>query len=626
MTTYTQGGIFRSFKSDGTPNISGFVYTYAAGTLTPLATYVTPGGSANANPVALGVDGAATICLTDGVAYRFRETTSTALGGVLIKDTDNIVSNSAIADLSSSAVGKGSKLVAWILRATGAVAGWVEDRLSEEIGVFDFMTEAQRADWRACNASIDVTAAIQAAIDYAYTSVITQTTFDDYGYHSRGGAVVKMPRGKGLVSGQLTLRPGVSLKGAGGSSSAIYATYNGKVFQVAPATKSGEYNQIGIELADFMLIGLKTQALQIGFDLMRPVGLRMDRITINSCGKNGLVLREVSNSHFVDLEIANCAGAGMIVTEGSAGLPSNLNTFINPRILYNDGDGIVLTGQTNGSRFIGGSSERNGYATAGVGFYNIRDESNNYQANTFDGVWTEGPCKAHVYVNHTASSGVTRLINWPHFADGAAVLPERALIVDMGTVYVHHAIGSAVNYKTVAGSNAPFRVNKTNAIIYVEDCTGSLASGLGFVEDETGLKTGLYNPLKQRIPGANFGPMVLYNDNGATDGLEGRTDTLATYPWFQFQAAYKRLMFGIGTAAPDAGIERKAVGVVGAVTGSSIQVGGINGETLKFNAGTANAAVAVTFTGVGPTGSTAGPPQGWLRINVNGTDRYTPYW
>jgi len=43
------------------------------------------------------------------------------------------------------------------------------------------------------------------------------------------------------------------------------------------------------------------------------------------------------------------------------------------------------------------------------------------------------------------------------------------------------------------------------------------------------------------------------------------------------------------------------------------------------NALASNAAVAVTI-GAGPTGSTAGNPQGWMKINVNGTLRYMPYW
>jgi hypothetical protein len=76
----------------------------------------------------------------------------------------------------------------------------------------------------------------------------------------------------------------------------------------------------------------------------------------------------------------------------------------------------------------------------------------------------------------------------------------------------------------------------------------------------------------------------------------------------------------------DAGIERKAANVLGPLAGDSLRVGGISGETLAFNAGTANAAVATTLGSVGPTGSTAGNPLGWLRVNVAGTDRFVPYW
>jgi Pectate lyase superfamily protein len=74
-------------------------------------------------------------------------------------------------DLASSAVGKGSKLVAWILRATGAVARWVEDKLSESVSVADFGAVG--------NGVADDSAAINAAL----TSIGT-----------RGGCVV-IPNG-----------------------------------------------------------------------------------------------------------------------------------------------------------------------------------------------------------------------------------------------------------------------------------------------------------------------------------------------------------------------------------------------------------------------------------------------
>ena len=58
----------------------------------------------------------------------------------------------------------------------------------------------------------------------------------------------------------------------------------------------------------------------------------------------------------------------------------------------------------------------------------------------------------------------------------------------------------------------------------------------------------------------------------------------------------------------------------------NVVFGGASGNTLKYNTPVANAAVATTLGSVGPTGSTAGNPQGWIRINIAGTDRYMPYW
>lgn len=53
---------------------------------------------------------------------------------------------------------------------------------------------------------------------------------------------------------------------------------------------------------------------------------------------------------------------------------------------------------------------------------------------------------------------------------------------------------------------------------------------------------------------------------------------------------------------------------------------GATGKTIKYTNPTTNGVVATTLGSVGPTGSTAGNPQGWVRINIGGTDRYIPFW
>lgn len=88
--------------------------------------------------------------------------------GTGFQNADPSYANSLFNDLGSSATGKGSKLVAFTQRLTGAVAHTVEDKLAESASVFDFMTPAQIADVKAGTFLVDVTAAIQAALNVAY--------------------------------------------------------------------------------------------------------------------------------------------------------------------------------------------------------------------------------------------------------------------------------------------------------------------------------------------------------------------------------------------------------------------------------------------------------------------------
>lgn len=57
---------------------------------------------------------------------------------VLIPGVDPGSATALAMDLASGAVGKGSKLVAFIQRLTGAVQRWVEDKFSESVSVLDF--------------------------------------------------------------------------------------------------------------------------------------------------------------------------------------------------------------------------------------------------------------------------------------------------------------------------------------------------------------------------------------------------------------------------------------------------------------------------------------------------------
>lgn len=76
------------FGSDGLPLVGGKLYTYAAGTTTPLASYTDhTANTANTNPVILDSNGEADVWLTDTTTYKFVLKTSE---DVLMYTTDYV--------------------------------------------------------------------------------------------------------------------------------------------------------------------------------------------------------------------------------------------------------------------------------------------------------------------------------------------------------------------------------------------------------------------------------------------------------------------------------------------------------------------------------------------------------
>lgn len=148
MPTVALSPVFnwQNFTIGGLPLSSGLLYTYLAGTSTPAAVYTTSAGNvAHSNPIVLGPDGRASseIWLVVGTAYNL--VLKDSLGSLVPPNFDNIVgfegagtTDTLRADLASSAVGKGSKLVRFIQRLGSAVPQWVEDVLSEWVTVTNF--------------------------------------------------------------------------------------------------------------------------------------------------------------------------------------------------------------------------------------------------------------------------------------------------------------------------------------------------------------------------------------------------------------------------------------------------------------------------------------------------------
>ena len=117
---------FRAFDSNGDPLAGGKLYTYEAGTATPLATYTDYGGAtANTNPVVLNGDGEADVWLTAGVLYKFVLKTSADVTEWTVDDITGgggaFTAAATVAALRGLTVGSGDRY--WLQAHTTAGDG-----------------------------------------------------------------------------------------------------------------------------------------------------------------------------------------------------------------------------------------------------------------------------------------------------------------------------------------------------------------------------------------------------------------------------------------------------------------------------------------------------------------------
>lgn len=144
---------FQFADSNGAPLAGGLLYTYAAGTSTPLATYTDSTGMvSNTNPIVLDSAGRASIWI-GAAGYKLILRNA---DGVQQWSQDNVI-DTVLYFVNYVRTAGTSTLITYTNPRTGAVLRTVSNRLAESIYAKDFGA--------VCDGSIDDKAAIQLAID-----------------------------------------------------------------------------------------------------------------------------------------------------------------------------------------------------------------------------------------------------------------------------------------------------------------------------------------------------------------------------------------------------------------------------------------------------------------------------
>jgi hypothetical protein len=254
------------FDNNGAILSGGLVYTYAAGTTTPLAAYTTSAGNvAHTNPIVLDSAGRVAsggeIWLTDAVAYKFVLQTSVA---VTIATYDNVTGNSS--GISSGiyatfAASSGSSLIGYLSSGAGAIATTVQAKLRQYVSVKDFGAVG--------DGIVDDTTAMQNAHNTGKLVLYPAGTYKFSKFSFSQGGMIGDGRGiSRLVSTSTNSDNLITYTGTGGST----AVPMFKDFHVeATNTKTGGaaiyvYPSSG-ELDYLLIDGISTYNVPIGISL-----------------------------------------------------------------------------------------------------------------------------------------------------------------------------------------------------------------------------------------------------------------------------------------------------------------------------------------------------------------------
>lgn len=438
------------FTSAGVPLSGGKLYTYQAGTTTPLASYTSSSGSvANTNPVILDSRGEASVWLNPTQNYKFKLTDA---NDVEIWTVDNLSGPVSAAALSAST---GSSLVGYIRGEAGAVKHTVQDKLRERVSVFDFMTDAQISGVQAGTYTGDLSDAFEAAINTSKR--------------------VYIPKGRYRVNVQIDSK--TILEGDGSQSTILYP-YNDAVAimtytftaQQTPAYAFWDYHS---EVHGIGFWG-KTTRTGVGFTFGTTVPANYttnmeyaNNVKFFGCRFYNLEKGVQFPFGNIGTEFYSCGfssnkyGAYLLDNKFPAGAPAAMhagNKYWYAGEFSGNECAVYLNNVTDGFGAVAWKDTIFEYNLC-AGYFYVTPRP--ITPVSWDGCWFEG--------NGTISSGASTITisTWTGAVEGTQTLPKKTLIFD----------GSQGVFDFKKSFFTDIRVKGTSIAVLTENCRTEISSG-----------------------------------------------------------------------------------------------------------------------------------------------------
>jgi len=363
------GAGWQFFDNNGVPLAGGLIYTYAAGTTTPQATYTSSTGTiAQSNPIVLNSAGRVSVgevWVSEGITYKFVLKDS---AGTTIGTYDNINSTYVAADLANTTnptlgdalVGFRQSNLAGNL--TGSIGSTVHQKLQSYISILDFIPLAEIAAIQAGTSTYDCSTALSNALAACTSQVITSSFY-------AGCNSIFFPKGRYRFASTINLKQTVRLYGEAQDVSTILQFDNGID---------------GIIVNYYNTYGRTTTSTLYSAGLSTIENMFLYSMPGSSVTGRGISCRVRANLY--NLEIANFPEDGVhcvATSGGSAATEGNCNLMYISRVNVSEcgGNGFLFDGaDANAGTIIQCSARYN----AGKGFYD-----SSFLGNTFIGCHTE---------------------------------------------------------------------------------------------------------------------------------------------------------------------------------------------------------------------------------------------